>query len=92
MGRKKRIGIEKRGDLGKSKNNRKQPLDNLCTEEEIATLFNVETYTIWEWRKDLGLPHIHLGRQVFYLQSDVFKWLKNKTHQDAPEEAKKGNE
>ena len=88
----RRVGIEKRGELGKSKNNRKQSLDDLATEEEIANLFSVEVKTIWDWRRTLGLPHAHLGRQVFYLQEDVLNWIKNKMHQDKPETTEKDDE
>ena len=59
------------------KKGRKQPLDDILTEETLAELFGCDMRTIYVYRQELGLPYIKVGRDIYYSQKSVYNWLKS---------------
>lgn len=53
----------------------KQPLDDIMTEPDLAILLGCTEETLWTYRRDLALPYIKVGRDVYYSQRRVYKWL-----------------
>ena len=53
----------------------KQPLDDIMTESDLAEIFDCTVDTLYLYRKDLGLPYIKVGRDIYYSQKSVYNWL-----------------
>ncbi len=57
------------------KKKHKQPLDDIMTEADLAILLDRSQERIWIYRQELELPYIKVGRDVYYSQKAVYKWL-----------------
>lgn len=47
----------------------------VMTERELAERLGLSPWTIRKWRLKGGLPHIHVGRRIFYRQEAVEAWM-----------------
>ena len=53
----------------------KRPLDDIIFEADLAILLGRTQETLWNWRNELGLPYIPVGRDIFYSEKSVVKWI-----------------
>ena len=53
----------------------KRPLDDIIFEADLAILLGRTQETLWNWRNKLGLPYIPVGRDIFYSEKSVVKWI-----------------
>jgi len=55
----------------------KSPLIDIIPEEILARdIFGCENAkTVYEWRRNYGLPFIPLGRDTYYSETQVYRWL-----------------
>ena len=47
----------------------------ILTEKELATHLHLSPWTIRKWRLQGGLPHLQVGRRVFYRLQAVEDWM-----------------
>ena len=47
----------------------------ILTESELAKRLKVSTVSLWEWRRNKGLPNWKVGKSVRYDWEAVRKWL-----------------
>lgn len=59
------------------KKKHRQPLDDILREEDMTILLGCSIETLWLYRRDLGLPYIKIGRDVYYSQKSVYKWFQS---------------
>jgi excisionase family DNA binding protein len=50
-------------------------MDKLLTPQEIAELLGVRPSTVYQWTHQGFIPHTKLGRFVRFKESDVMKWV-----------------
>lgn len=55
-------------------------LERLLNVKEVAQLLNVKENTVYDWVCIQFIPYIKLGRLVRFNQSEVLKWLDNRTN------------
>lgn len=48
----------------------------LLTVEEAATLLRVSVHTIRSWVLRKKIPHLHVGRRVFFNQTELIEWVR----------------
>ena len=48
-------------------------MNNLTLEKDVVEEFKISRSTMWKWRKK-GLPHIRLGRKIFYNIDALIEW------------------
>jgi len=53
----------------------KRPLDDIIFEADLANLLGRTQETLWNWRNERGLPYIAIGRDIFYSEKSVVKWI-----------------
>lgn len=53
----------------------KRPLDDIIFEADLAILLGRTQETLWNWRNERGLPFIRIGRDIFYSEKSVVKWI-----------------
>jgi len=53
----------------------KRPLDDIIFEADLAILLGRTQETLWNWRNEKGLPYIPIGRDIFYSERSVVKWI-----------------
>jgi len=53
----------------------KQPLDDIMTEEDLAIILGCALDTLYVYRRDLRLPYIKVGKDVYYSQKAVYDWF-----------------
>ena len=53
----------------------KRPLDDIIFEADLAILLGRTQETLWNWRNKLDLPYIPVGRDIFYSEKSVVKWI-----------------
>lgn len=68
------MGMSIKGFKGIDKKH-KQPLDDILTEGDLAVLLGCTEETLRLYRRDLELPYIKVGRDVYYSQRRVYEWL-----------------
>ena len=61
--------------LNSLKKKHKRPLDDIIFEVDLAILLGRTQETLWNWRNERGLPYIPIGRDVFYSEKSVVKWM-----------------
>lgn len=66
------IGENRLNSLGKK---HKRPLDDIIFEADLAILLGRTQETLWNWRNELDLPYIPVGRDIFYSERSVVKWI-----------------
>ena len=47
----------------------------ILTEKELAERLGLSPWTIRKWRLQGGLPHIQVGRRIFYRLEAVEAWM-----------------
>ncbi len=47
----------------------------VLSEKELADLLQISKWTVRDWRLKGGLPHIQVGRRIFYQLASVQKWM-----------------
>ena len=57
--------------------NERFPFPELLTAEDMCQIFGISRAVLWDWRVNKGLPHITLGRKYFFIESQVWEWLKS---------------
>ena len=62
--------------------NRPKSLDDYISEFEAKKLLQRGTTWFWERRKAGELHHTKLGGQVYYLKSDLVKYLEDRSSKD----------
>lgn len=67
----------KDGKLGESllKGRRKNPLDDIMTEDILAEIMGCTPALIASWRENEHLPYIRIGRDCYYSAKTVFQWF-----------------
>lgn len=51
----------------------------------------ITSWVVWKWYKEGGLPHIRVGRRVFFRTETVEKWLAEKEAESVtPQAIEKG--
>lgn len=48
----------------------------MCRVKEIMSLLGVSRTTVYKWMKD-GMPHIYVGKLLFFDKVEVTAWVKN---------------
>ena len=66
------IGENRLNSLGKKQ---KRPLDDIIFEADLAILLGRTQETLRNWRNEKGLPYIPIGRDIFYSEKSVVKWM-----------------
>ena len=54
---------------------RKTPLLDLMSEDELGILFGCTTKTLYYWRREFSMPYITLGRDVYYSETQIYRWM-----------------
>ena len=54
----------------------KEVIMEILTEKELATFLHLSPWTVRKWRLSGGLPHIQVGRRIFYRVEAVKAWMK----------------
>lgn len=49
----------------------------VLTEKELADRLGLSPWTIRKWRLEGGLPHLQVGRRVFYRLQSVEEWMRD---------------
>jgi predicted DNA-binding transcriptional regulator AlpA len=62
--------------------NRPKSLDDYISEFEAKKLLGRGSTWFWERRKSGELPYTKLGGQVYYLKSDLVKYLEDRSSKD----------
>lgn len=55
---------------------------SLLTIEDLIEKFNVDQKTIYNWRKEKNLPFIKIGRQIYFREEALNKWLMTKEQRE----------
>ena len=50
----------------------------ILTIEDMTIKFGVDQRTLYTWRKQEGLPFIKVGKQIYFREESVNKWLLEK--------------
>ena len=53
-----------------------KPTIDILTEKELAARINRSYWTIRRWRQKEGLPHIYIGKRLYYRMEDVEEWIR----------------
>ena len=48
---------------------------NLLTLDEVKNRFQVDQKTIYNWRKNKGLPCVKIGRSIYFREEALKEWL-----------------
>lgn len=48
---------------------------SLLTIEDMTVKFGVDQKTLYNWRKQEKLPFIKVGKQIYFREESVNKWL-----------------
>lgn len=56
---------------------------SLFTIEEMIEKFGVDQKTLYNWRKQEKLPFIKIGKQIYFREESVNKWLLEKETKEA---------
>jgi hypothetical protein len=62
--------------------NRPKSIDDYVSELEAKKLLGRGTTWFWERRRSGELPYTKLGGQVYYLMSDLVKYLEDRSSKD----------
>ena len=63
---------------------------SVMTEQELAETLHLSKWTVRKWRLAGGLPHIKIGRRIFYRLQAVEEWLREQeSHSVATDDAPK---
>lgn len=57
--------------------NQNAPTISVVTEIELAETLHLSKWTVRKWRLAGGLPHIKIGRRIFYRLQSVEEWLRD---------------
>ena len=49
--------------------------EEVLTEEDLAKKLKVNRATLWDLRKNKGLPHVRINKLIRYRWPDVDRWL-----------------
>ena len=70
--------------------NQNAPTISVVTETELAETLHLSKWTVRKWRLAGGLPHIKIGRRIFYRLQSVEEWLREQeSHSVATDDALK---
>lgn len=70
--------------------NQNVPTISVVTETELAETLHLSKWTVRKWRLAGGLPHIKIGRRIFYRLKSVEEWLREQeSHSVATDDAPK---
>ena len=70
--------------------NQNAPTISVVTEIELAETLHLSKWTVRKWRLAGGLPHIKIGRRIFYRLQSVEEWLREQeSHSVATDDAPK---
>ena len=70
--------------------NQNAPTISVVTEIELAETLHLSKWTVRKWRLAGGLPHIKIGRRIFYRLQAVEEWLREQeSHSVATDDAPK---
>ena len=70
--------------------NQNAPTISVVTENELAETLHLSKWTVRKWRLAGGLPHIKIGRRIFYRLQAVEEWLREQeSHSVATDDAPK---
>ena len=70
--------------------NQNAPTISVVTENELAETLHLSKWTVRKWRLAGGLPHIKIGRRIFYRLQSVEEWLREQeSHSVATDDAPK---
>ena len=47
----------------------------ILSEQELAKYLDISKWTVRQWRLSGGLPHIQVGRRIFYRVEAVEHWM-----------------
>ena len=59
-------------------------MENLTLEKDVVEEFKVSRSTLWKWRKS-GLPHVRIGRKIFYKIDALVEWWRIKQEEQSNE-------
>nr|BDD45881.1 hypothetical protein 10 [Candidatus Hydrogenedentota bacterium] len=49
-------------------------MEQLTLEKDIVEEFKISRSTLWKWRKHHNLPHVRIGRKIFYNVDKLIDW------------------
>ncbi len=50
---------------------------DLITLDELIARFQVDQKTIYNWRKQKGLPTVKIGRCLYFREESITEWIKS---------------
>jgi excisionase family DNA binding protein len=57
-------------------------MSNYLTIEELTEKLQVHQKTLYNWRKNEGLPSIKIGKTIYFREEAVNEWLIKREHQE----------
>ena len=49
-------------------------MENRLKTADILKIYNITTETLSQWKRRLGLPHRKMGRECYFLISEIESW------------------